>query len=230
MHYYEVLKPIDCRGDIFDILLSLGWYPMGQSVFTTSHLFREEDSSPKEVFWLRFPVPSIDNKASHRRIRNRNREFSLEFANPFSHREELDHLYRKYLDSVNFEGYESIEKATFGGSESNIYNSKAIILRDGERPISCGIFHEGETSVASVLHFYDPDYRGVSPGKYLILKTLDYCRERGFQWYYPGYIIRGNPKMDYKLFLGPDKAQYYSPYPDPLSGSWLSFTPDLLKI
>ena len=79
------------------------------------------------------------------------------------------------------------------------------------------------------LHFFDPEYNQFSPGKYLILMTLDYCRLQGLEWYYPGYIIQGNPKMNYKLFLGQEVAQYYHPEPHPLSGSWLSFKSDLLS-
>ncbi|MBB6479401.1 GNAT family N-acetyltransferase [Spirochaeta isovalerica] len=230
MHYYEVLKPTECTGDIFDILLSLGWYPMGQTIFTTSHLFREEDTPPARVHWLRYPVSSLADKISHRRIRKKNNSFTIELADPFIHRVELNELYEKYIAAVEFDGYKSVEKATYRSDETNIYRSKAILVRDGDRLISCGIFHQGAVSVASVLHFYDPDYRKYSPGKYLILKTLDYCRKEGLEWYYPGYVIRGNPKMDYKLFLGQDKAQYYLPEPNPLSGTWLPFSSDLLTL
>jgi hypothetical protein len=161
------------------------------------------------------------------RIRSKNRNFEMEIADPFVHKKELDNLYDKYLGSIDFDGYSSIEKATFKRGSSNIYQSRAIIIRDGIRIVSCGIFHTGITSAASILHFFDPEYKQFSPGKYLILKTLDYCKLHEMEWYYPGYIIKGNRKMDYKLFLGKEIAQYYHPEPDYLSGSWLSFRSDL---
>jgi arginine-tRNA-protein transferase len=228
MHYYDVLKPTQCSLKELDVLLSLGWYPMEQSIFTTSHLFRDEDIKPMRVHWLRYPVSSVRDRASHRRIRNRNRHFKVELADPFSHKPELNALYEKYLSSIDFEGYTSIENATFKSDGTNIYKSKALIVRDGDDIISCGIFHEGSNSVASILHFYDPRYKPFSPGKYLMLKTLDYCRIREMEWYYPGYVIQGNRKMNYKLFLGQDVAQYYHPEPTPLTGSWLPFHSDLL--
>lgn len=228
MFYYDVLKPAQCTPEEFDIMLSLGWYPMEQTIFTTSHLFREEETPPMKVHWLRYPVTSVRERASMRRIRSRNRHFEIELADPFVHKAELDALYEKYVNSIDFDGYSTIEKATFKGDGPNIYSTKAIIIREGERIVSCGIFHEGVTSAASILHFYDPEYNRFSPGKYLILKTLDYCRLQGMEWYYPGYVIQGNPKMNYKLFLGQETAQYYHPEPTPLSGSWLSFRSDLL--
>lgn len=228
MRYYDVLNPDRCTGEGFDALLSLGWYPMGQSIFTTSHLFRENDITPPRVYWLRYPVMSINERVSHRRIRSKNRNFETELVDPFFHSSELDSLYDKYLESVDFDGYASISKATYSEDELNIFDSKAIISREGNRIVSCGIFHEGTTSIASVLHFYDPEYRRFSPGKYLILKTLDYCKLQKKEWYYPGYVVEGEPKMDYKLFLGQESAQYYNPEPHPLYGSWQSFYQELL--
>jgi leucyl-tRNA---protein transferase len=220
MPYYDVLSPAACRGEELDIMLSLGWYPMGQTIFTTSHLFSDGEDPPQRVHWLRYPVGDIRERTSHRRIRRRNREFSLELADPFCHRAELDRLYETYLNSVDFDGYPTIAKATCGRGGGNIYDSKALVVRDGDRLAACGIFHRGARSAASVLHFYDPAYKWYSPGKFLILSTLDYCRSEGIDWYYPGYVIEGNPKMDYKLFLGEETVQYYLPEPSPLRGSW----------
>lgn len=230
MHYYDVLQPAKCTGKEFDLLLSFGWYPMGQTVFTTSHLFRDEDTPPMKVHWLRYPVSDIRDRTSHKRIRSKNKVFEVEVADPFAHNSELDSLYERYLDSVDFDGYSNIGKATYQGNSPNIYESKAIILRDKGKIISCGIFHVGFKAVASILHFFDPRYKQYSPGKYLILKTLDYCRDMKMEWYYPGYVIQGNSKMDYKLFLGKETAQYYHPEPHPLSGSWLPFRDELLSV
>ena len=229
MTYYEVLNPAECAGLEFDILLSLGWYPMEQSIFTTSHLFRDDGSVPPRVHWLRYSVPSVGEKGSHRRIRKKNGIFTAEIVDSFSHDSRLDDLYRKYLDSVDFDGYADIAQATYKRDGRNIYDTRTIMIRDGETLVSCGIFHRGDRSVASILHFFDPAYRRFSPGKYLILKTLDYCREQGIAWYYPGYVIEGNPKMDYKLFLGENSVEYYLPEPDPLHGTWMPFTREILN-
>ena len=223
MTYYDVLTPPLCTGDEFDMLLSLGWYPMEQTIFTTSHLFREDGEPPRRVHWLRYPVSSVKEKASHRRILRKNRVFHTELVDPFEHSEELDSLYKEYLDSVDFDGYSTIETATFPKGGTNIYDTKAFLVREEDRTIACGIFHCGNNAAASILHFYNPRYSRFSPGKFLILRTLDYCRRTGMEWYYPGYLIQGDPKMDYKLFLGRDTVQYYHPEPDPLHGTWRPF-------
>jgi len=228
MHYYDVIKPDLCTGEAMDILLSLGWYPMGQTVFTTSHLFKDDGSVPQRVHWLRYPVNNIEERSSHRRIRRKCRDFQVEWLEPFTHSDELNELYQRYYDSIDFDGYPTVEKATFYRGDDNIYDARAVLVRDGSALIGCGIFYQGNQSLASILHFFDPAYKYFSPGKFLILKTLDYCRDRGIEWYYPGYIIEGNRKMDYKLFLGRDKAQYYHPWPSPLKGHWKAFTSEIL--
>jgi arginyl-tRNA--protein-N-Asp/Glu arginylyltransferase len=48
-------------------------------------------------------------------------------------------------------------------------------------------------------------------GKYLILLTLDYLRTNDYRYYYPGYVVEDLDKMDYKLFLGKDQAEYFKP-------------------
>ncbi len=92
MYYYDLLNPTRCSREEFDIMLSLGWYPMGQSIFTTSHLFKDDDTSPKRVHWLRYPLTSIKERTSHRRIRNRNKRFETELADPFNNSRDLDYL------------------------------------------------------------------------------------------------------------------------------------------
>ncbi|MDC7220296.1 MAG: GNAT family N-acetyltransferase [Spirochaetales bacterium] len=222
MTYYDVLEPERCGGRDFDFLLARGWYPMRQTIFTTSHLFGLEDQPARRVHWLRYPVEKIAEKASHRRILRKNEQFETVLFDPFVHSEELDQLYSVYYDSIEFDGYPSVSRATYDREEGNIYDTKAWVVRDEGRAVACGIFHVGQLSLASILHFFDPEYGRYSPGKYLILKTLEYARARGMNWYYPGYIIEGDHKMDYKLFLGRDTVQYYDPRPHPLNGSWRS--------
>ena len=222
MTYHEVIRPESISGEVFDYLLARGWYPMRQMIFTTSHLESPDGTVSRRVRWLRYPVAAVTERKSHRRIRRNAVHLLVELAEPFTHCDELDELYQRYLDSIEFDGYPSVAGATFSPDEQNIYDSRAFLVRDGDRVVACGIFHTGTVSAASILHFYDPEYSRYSLGKYLILLTLEYCRLKGIQWYYPGYVVVGDPRMDYKLFLGQDLAQYYSPLPHPMEGRWLT--------
>ena len=88
-----------------------------------------------------------------------------------------------------------------------------------------GLFDNGEESATSILHFYDHGYSRHSLGRYLMLLTVDWLREHGFRYYYPGYITSGDKRFDYKLFLGQDHACCY----DHGRKTWVPFSEDILQ-
>lgn len=204
------MSPDSITGYELDQLLALGWYRMHQYLFTSSHIGMEE---PHRVHWLRYAVNEINRHASHRKIRRRNKHFrfTIEDVNTIvdDHRE----LHRRYRAAIDFEGALSIEDCLFGEETSrSIFTTKCISVFDGDKLIAGGYFDVGEKAAASILHFFDPHYRTYSLGKYLILITIDYLTAHGYAFYYPGYVVEGVAKMNYKLFLGKEEAQYFDPF------------------
>jgi arginine-tRNA-protein transferase len=129
-------------------------------------------------------------------------------------------LHKRYRSSIDFEGALSIEDCLFGEeSTKNIFQTKCISVFDHDRLIAGGYFDVGDKAAASILHFFDPDYGKYSLGKFLILLTIDYLIHHGYDFYYPGYVVEDVAKMNYKLFLGKEDAQYF----DPLTSSWKYF-------
>lgn len=216
--YFYSLNPDSIKGSELDLLLSLGWYRMHQHIFACSHLNLEV---PYRVYWLRYPLTEINAHTSHKRIRKRCQRFrhTIEVLNTIPDSHEL--LYINYRQSINFDGAHSIHQSLFGetGGNQNIFKTKCISVFDGERLIAGGYFDVGENSATSILHFFDPYYKYYSLGKYLMLLTVDYLRSTGYTFYYPGYLVSGNPKMNYKLFIGKEATQYFNPE----TASWLYF-------
>ena len=199
-------------GEQLDAFLANGWYRMRNMVFTQSHYHGEPSPLDSPVWWLRFPIPSIGEHASHRKLRRRNRRFKVSVLDPFVNRLAFDSLYERYFESIDFEGYPSIEDAVYEDPFGEpVFRTGAIALYDEKRPVAMGLFDLGANACASILHFYHPDYARFSLGRYLVLLTVDLLRERGYEWYYPGYVVPGRPKFDYKLFLGKECAEYYDP-------------------
>lgn len=198
---------------------------MHQEIFTTTHLFSGDEVY--RVHWLRFPIASIREKASHRRLRRKNAGFRVsveDFAGiPTAHEE----LYSVYRASIDFDGADSVHHALFGDAEgsTNLFHTKSISVYLGDRLIAAGYLDVGHRSGASILHFYDPEFRRYSLGKYLILLSLDLLRDQGKEFYYPGYIVAGREKMNYKLFLGKEIASYF----DVSRRTWLPFDERILQ-
>lgn len=196
---------------------------MHQEIFTTSHV---QLGDVYRVHWIRYALNELQSHASHKRIRQRARHFTYRIED-FVMREEHQVLHKRYRNAIDFEGAPSITDCLFGGEEiiPSVFTTKTVSIYDKEELIAAGYFDVGEKSAASILHFFDHHYKRFSLGKYLILLTLDYLLEHGYQWYYPGYVVEGNPKMDYKLFLGREEAQYF----DPIAVEWRYFEERILN-
>ena len=222
-HYYNSFRPEQLTGADLDKLLALGWYRMNQTIFTSSHVGLEEIY---RVHWLRYAIHEISIHASHRKIHKRNNNTHFTIEDFTTVRSDHQGLHQRYYESIAFEGAMSIEECLFGeeSTDSNIYNTKCISVFEGNQLIAGGYFDLGDHAAASILHFFDPLYKGNSLGKYLILLTIDYLKSTQYQFYYPGYVVEGNSKMNYKLFLGKEAAQYF----DPETVSWKYFQENIL--
>ena len=141
-------------------------------------------------------------------------------------RKDHEELYTKYRESIDFDGALSVQQCLFGeeGVEKSIYRTYAISVFDQDQLIAGGYFDVGSTAGTSILHFYDPIYKECSPGKYMMLLTADFLASAGYVLYYPGYVVAGMSKMDYKLFMGKEATQYF----DPGSGTWKYFDSRIL--
>ena len=226
--FQKLIAPDQLTGKQFDKLLADAWFPTRQSIFTlTHHLFKDvfiEDI--QKIYWLRFPIAEIQTHTSHRRIMKMNGGFHFEVQDFYEIKPEHIELYSEYFIKMDFDGYVSISDCL--GTDvccNSIFNAKSLGIYDGSKIIAMGIFYLGEISCASILHFYDPRYKKYSLGKYLILLTIQYLREKGYLYYYPGYLLNGNPKMDYKLFLGSESAYWY----DFDKSGWEKFHPGILN-
>ena len=209
-HYYNSIRPERITGSDLDKLLALGWYRMHQTIFTSSHVGLEEIY---RVHWLRYSLNEIKSHVSHRKIRKRNKDFRFTIEDFTAIRADHAELHQRYYEFIEFDGALSIEECLFGeeSTDINIYNTKCISVFEGDQLIAGGYFDVGEKTAASILHFFDPLYRKNSLGKYLILLTIDYLKLNSYKFYYPGYVVEGNSKMNYKLFLGKEEAQYFDP-------------------
>jgi arginyl-tRNA--protein-N-Asp/Glu arginylyltransferase len=219
--YHFAIAPEKVASVDLDTALSRGWFRMRQIIFTTTHLNPEECL---RVHWLRYVLSKIRGHHSHRQIRKVNGRFAVEIKPLVVISVEHEELYSKYHAAINF-GADSIHQALIGEDEDRrVFTTHCISIREGDKLIAAGYFDTGKHSAASILHFYDPEYKRCSLGKYLILVTADFLKANRFKLYYPGYVIAGKSKMNYKLFVGAEATQYF----DPGTRSWKDFDDKIL--
>jgi arginine-tRNA-protein transferase len=217
--YSEKEMPSEVKGDNLDAYLAKGWFRMRDSIFTVSHLVDYENVSLHQVSWLRFQLYQIVEKKSHKKIRRKNSGFQVRYATNYQATEIHNSLFEKYVTNIDFQTYPSITEALCGDDEINIFQTNSIEVFDGDKLIAVGIYDVGSIAAQSIMHFYDPEYSLYSLGKYLVLITVDYLIKNNFIFYYPGYVVAGRPKFDYKLFIGEAIAYYF----DPEKSDWLLF-------
>ena len=222
--YSEKEMPSEVKGDNLDAYLAKGWFRMRDSIFTVSHLVDYENVSLHQVSWLRFQLDQIVEKKSQKKIRKKNSEFQVRYATNYQATEIHNSLFERYVESIDFHTYPSITEALCGDEDINIFDTCSIEIFDGDKLIAVGIFDVGSIAAQSIMHFYDPEYSLYSLGKYLVLLTIDYLKNKNFIFYYPGYVVAGRPKFDYKLFVGEDIACYF----DPEKSDWVLFNQDRL--
>lgn len=69
----------------------------------------------------------------------------------------------------------------------------------GEALVAVGVLDILPTGVSSVYCFYDPSFsKLVKLGSYAAIKEIEYTRSLKLSYYYLGYFIESNPKMNYK--------------------------------
>lgn len=198
-------SPETLHPEELDSFLSMGWFRMGQTIFTTNFLhFKGQFYS---AIWLRIVLGDYGADERQKKIIKRNACFRTEIG-PASITPEKEDLFTRYKQGISFEASASLSQLLFGGTTLSIYNTYEVTVYDGSKLIAAGYFDIGETSAAGITSFYDPAYKKHSLGKYLIYLKIEYCKRHNLQYFYPGYFVPGYRLFDYKLDIGRPALQY----------------------
>ncbi|MDB5234834.1 MAG: arginine-tRNA-protein transferase [Hymenobacter sp.] len=205
------------RGDALDFYLAQGYYRMQQELFTCH--FVPFGGRLYTAHWLRLALDRIEWGPEQRRLLRRNALFTAAVC-PFRLTYEYEELYARYRESITFDAAPTVDAVLLGGEAHNVFNTQVIELRDDGQLVAVGIFDRGERTLAGILNFYDPAYRQHSLGKYLLLLKTDHARRLRLDYYYPGYLVHGYSKFDYKLFACPAATEVF----DNVRGFWQPFS------
>jgi arginine-tRNA-protein transferase len=210
--------PKSISGPELDEYLEKGWYRMGQAIFTCHFLFFNDNLySP---IWIRLPLVNYSFRKSLRKLINRSKRNFTTTTGPARITLEKELLYQKYR--ANFDGRLSLTvKDSLNDSfETNIYNTYEVCVFHGKKLVAFSFFDLGEQSMASIKGVYDPAYAGHSLGFFTMLEEMKFGLDHGLKYYYPGYIVPGYSRFDYKLRVGKvDEIEYY----DLKSKAWKSY-------
>lgn len=186
--------------------LSLGWFRIQQTLFTTDVLSFNEIVYP--AIWLRVQLDDLTPDKTHKELSRKNKRFHTEITRPLI-TPEHEALFSRYKQHVPFEAAFSLHSLLYGDEVDNVFNTQFINMYDEDRLIATGAFDLGDRSAAGIFSIYDPEYKKYSAGKYLIYEKIQFCKKKGFSWFYPGYYVPGYPMFDYKKQIGKGALEYY---------------------
>ena len=198
--FADRLYPDDIEPEQLDVFLSNGWYRMGQTIFTTHFLFYEKQLL--SAIWLRLSLENFKFKKSLRKILKKNRaDFRVEIR-PFELTQEKEQIFRKYASEFKGRLSGSLKNSLLDGLDKNVFQTTEVNIFDGDRLIAFSFFDEGRSSLTSISGIYDPEYANRSLGLHTMLEEIQYGLDTGRKFYYPGYIVPGNVRFDYKKRIG----------------------------
>ncbi|MFD1467986.1 GNAT family N-acetyltransferase [Hymenobacter caeli] len=202
--------PLVIPGAALDYYLGQGYYRMRQDLFTCQ--FLPHDGQLHTVHWLRVVLRDAQFGPKQRHLLRRNAAFSVA-VRPFRLTAEYEELYSRYRESLDFEASETLAELLLADdTEHSVFNTEIVEVRDGDLLVAAGIFDQGVDSIAGIVNFYHPAYRQHSLGKYLMLLKIAHAQQQHKAYYYPGYVVHGYPKFDYKLWACPAATEVFDCY------------------
>ncbi|GIV31305.1 MAG: hypothetical protein KatS3mg029_0656 [Saprospiraceae bacterium] len=216
--------PQSLTGDELDLFLEAGWYRMGQSIFTCHFIFFEENLY--SAIWIRLPLEGYTFRKSARKLMRKVENRFQVVVRPAVIDEQKELLFQHF--KLFFKGnlYGTLHELMFDHKSYNIFDTWEVAVYDADRLAGFSFFDLGHHALASIKAVYHNDYRQYSLGIYTMLREIQFGWEQGFNYYYPGYVVPGFQRFDYKLRIGsPDQVQFFE-IRENVWKPWSTFDPE----
>ncbi len=189
---------------IFDKLLKYGYRRSGM-VF-----YKSICPDCKACIPIRLRVSDFSLTKSMRKVLKKNQNTKIEYK-PNSSNTEKFNLMNNYLVNKH-------ERKKLYYEEFKFYYGTSIVdtydfhYYCDDKLIGVGIVDITKKNASTVYFYFDVFYNKLSPGVFSILKEIEFCKKTAREYYYLGYLIKDNPKMNYK--------SNFKPYELLIDGEW----------
>jgi arginyl-tRNA--protein-N-Asp/Glu arginylyltransferase len=210
----RVVRPEQLSRGELDEYLEQGWFRIGQTLMTCRMVLF--DGTLRTALWTRLHIGGDHqfSKSSRKLLSRNRRRFRVEVRD-VTVDAQREALYQRYRRSARGDRSPSLEDFLYGYSDPlDLFYTREIDLWDGDRLVAFSWFDIGHETAQSLMGVYDPDLSRHSLGFTTMLLEIDEARRAGVRYYYPGYVLPGEPAMDYKLRIGdvewhdPDQARW----------------------
>lgn len=193
--YTQVARPEELSAAQLDDYLARGWYRMRQALFTCRFVTHSGTLVP--AIWTRSRLEGLTlTKNQRKRLSRNGARYSSEIGAVVLG-EEHQELYERYRAHVGGDRPEDLDQLL--GKAPGIFDTRLLELREEGVLVAFSLFDLGVDSVQSVAGVFDPVHARQSLGITTMLLEVLHAQELGMRFHYAGYVLPGEPAMDYKL-------------------------------
>lgn len=178
-----------------DRLWAGGWRHFGNQFFRYS--VAEHAGTWQGIMPLRIDLARHTPSKSQRRVLRKNADLSVLWT-PLRVSDETTAMFERH--KTRFKDNVPDSLACFLGEPPGGGPCECLELqcRAGDRLVAASFVDVGRTAVSSVYGIFEPEHAGRSLGIYTLLVELEWARQQGFRYHYPGYAMTGPSHYDYK--------------------------------
>lgn len=201
----QFFYPDSLSPEELDLFLETGWFRNTDMLYRSTMTLLDGDLF--SVVRTRLPLEGYTYKKRLRKLLKRNEQHFTYTVQKIRITPEKEALYQQ--QTHRFQGYvaQTLTDCLFGYTD-NVFDTHEICVYEGEKLVAVSFFDIGATSIASLMGLYDHAYLSHSLGLYTMLLEIAYGILNNIQYYYPGYVLPGNTRFDYKHRIG--SLEYYN--------------------
>lgn len=195
----HLLRPDTLTGEALDLYLEQGWYRVGDALMTCRYV--RSHGTLRTALWVRLPLRQLTFRKGLRKLmRKVERRFDVR-VQPHLSTDEHERVYSCYRDHKGENRSPTLARF-LGDAGDTLFDTYEVAMWDGDRLAAFSLFDLGAESVQSLICAYDPSFSKYSLGFVSMLFEIREGLDRDLNYFYPGYVLPGEPSMDYKLRVG----------------------------
>lgn len=177
---------------------------------------------------FRLPLKKFQLSSSQKRVLRKNKNVSLQVGQPNSNKEKekiyLDYQYQQHfqkpMDGFKEEEFDAgqVLDVMYRQMYQNTFNSVEMELYWEDQLMGFAIFDIGNRGLSAVYSVFSPKFYKRSPGRLMILRSIEWAIHMQYQYYYLGVFIADHFKMNYKADYQPAEILL------PATQEWIAYS------
>lgn len=182
--------------EIMDRLWEAGWRHFGRYFFRYSTQ-PDMEGGTQTITPLRIDLASCTFTKSQRRVLRKNADLRHEIG-PVRLDDSLRSLFDRHKARFTHNVPDALQNFLGAEPENGPCECQMLRVFADQRLIAASFFDVGQCAASSVYGAFEPEFANRSLGILTLLMEIEYCRESGLRWLYPGYATRQSSAYDYK--------------------------------